>query len=59
MGRSEGASFTPFRISNAENVSPSSLKTPPKVGVSKENWCNKCELYNPYSNLIYIIIINA
>ena len=32
--------FTPFCISNAENVSPSSLKTPPKVGVSNDKWCN-------------------
>ena len=32
--------FTPFRISNAENVSPLSLKTPSKVGVSNEKWCN-------------------
>ena len=32
--------FTPFHISNAENVSPLSLKTPPIVGVSNEKWCN-------------------
>ena len=28
--------FTPFRISNAENVSPLSLKTPSNIGVSNE-----------------------
>jgi hypothetical protein len=33
--------FTPFRIYNAENVSPLSLKTPSKVGVSNEKWCKK------------------
>jgi superfamily II DNA or RNA helicase len=31
--------YTPFRISNAENVSPLSLKPPSKVGVSNEKWC--------------------
>ena len=31
--------YTHFCISNAENVSPSSLKTPPKVGVSNDKWC--------------------
>ena len=31
--------YKPLRISNAENVSPLSLKTPPTVGVSNENWC--------------------
>ena len=30
--------FTPFRISNAENESPFSLKTPPNVGISNEKW---------------------
>jgi hypothetical protein len=33
--------FTPFRISNAENVPPLSLKTPSTVGVSNEKWCNQ------------------
>jgi ATP-dependent DNA helicase PIF1 len=32
--------FTPFRI-DYENVSPSSLKTPRKIGVSNDNWCDK------------------
>jgi len=33
--------YTPFRISNSENVSTLSLKTPPDVGVSNE------KLYKP------------
>jgi hypothetical protein len=31
--------YTPFRISNPENVSPLSIKTPSKVGVSNKKWC--------------------
>uniref|UniRef100_A0A6C0DMD6 PhoH-like protein n=1 Tax=viral metagenome TaxID=1070528 RepID=A0A6C0DMD6_9ZZZZ len=31
--------YKPLRISNTENVSPLSLKTPPAVGVSNEKWC--------------------
>jgi hypothetical protein len=31
--------ITPFHISNAENVSPLSLKTPSKDGVSNTKWC--------------------
>ena len=34
--------ITPFCISNAENVSPSS-KNPHTVGVSNEKWCNKMD----------------
>jgi len=30
---------TPFRISNAEKVSPLSLETPPNLGVSNKKWC--------------------
>jgi outer membrane biosynthesis protein TonB len=37
--------FTPFRISNAENVSPLSLKTPSEVGVSNDKWCKGTKLY--------------
>ena len=40
-------SFTPFRISDAENVSPSSssLKTPLKTGVSNDNWYNNNRIF--------------
>ena len=30
--------YKPLSISNTENVSPLSIKTPPNVGVSNENW---------------------
>jgi hypothetical protein len=42
--------FTPFRISNAENVSPFSFKTPPKVGISTEKWCNKNITFEKHNN---------
>jgi serine/threonine protein kinase len=59
--------FTPFRVSNAENVSPLSLETPPDVGVSNEKWRKENnenyrkslkDFINLYSDLSYKELID-